>query len=179
MKRRELEQALLTLETTPVLLERLTEAPPGAGRPDLRSPRILRVFRDMALREEALWGRWIRHLLADPTPLLPELEWHAAEDAPELELTDAAARFHEARDRNLRLLREAPGAAWNRAGILEKGGILYLREIPAAMAEGDRRELAMIARGGTAAGPTALPRPPADLLDATVVPLPEELASRR
>jgi hypothetical protein len=144
MKRRELEKALLTLETTPALLEQLLSGIACGASSRAARRQMARHLEGLAFREREFWGRWIELLLSESTPLLPEPDTSipsAGEDAPE-----AFARFRENRERNLRLLRQAPSASWNCAGILERGGILYLRELPAAMAEGDRRDLEELLR---------------------------------
>lgn len=141
MTRRELESALLTLETTPVLLERLIVGGASGSRPSAARPRIEPLLEAIATREDRLWGRWIDLLISGASPLLPELDAGAPPGAPPWPVLESFRRFRQAREKNLQLLRQTPGPIWDRAGILEKGGVLHLRELPSAMAEGDRRDL--------------------------------------
>jgi len=135
-KRRELEEALLTLETTPLLLQKLA-ASRTAG--NLR-PLVLELSR-MAGRESELWGRFIEQVVRPgATPALP------FEDPAGADLFVAVNRFAAARRRNLRRLRRVPGAAWSQTARLQDGRTLSVSELPAAMAEADRKSLAEISR---------------------------------
>ncbi len=147
MTRRELESALLTLETTPVLLERLIGGISAAARAGAASPHFEPTLEAIAVREDRLWGRWIELLMSERSPLLPDLdprEPRAAAPGRPLESFDL---FREARGKNLLLLRKAPGHLWDRAGVLETGGLFHLRDLPAAMADGDRKDLDEILGG--------------------------------
>jgi hypothetical protein len=137
-KRRELEEALLTLETTPLLLQKLA----ASRTSDDARPLALELSR-MAGRESELWGRFIEQIVRPgTTPIVP------LEDAG-ADLAAAVNRFAAARRRNLRRLRRVPGAAWSQTARLEDGRTLSVSELPAAMADADRKSLAEITRLGT------------------------------
>jgi len=143
MKRRELEKALLVLETTPLLLKRveaLSTAQASRGRGDGVSTRD-RIWA-LALLEKELWNRSIRLLLSEDSPRLlevcePEIFLRAARMPGDHR--EALRAFGVFRGQNVRLLRQVSGREWDRRGSFESERPLFLRDVPASMVKSDER----------------------------------------
>jgi len=143
MKRRELEKALLVLETTPLLLkpiEELSIAQAARGRGEGVASRD-RIWA-LAILERDLWNRSIRLLLSEDSPRLaevcePEIFLRAARMSGDHR--EAFRAFGVFRAENVRLLRQVSGREWDRRGIFETGRSLFLRDVPASMVKTDER----------------------------------------
>ncbi len=148
MKRRELEKALLVLETTPLLLKRaegLSTARAARSRGDGVSARD-RIWA-LALLEQDLWNRSIRLLLSEDSPRLfevcePEIFLRAARMPGDHR--EALRAFGVFRGQNVRLLRQVTGREWERRGSFETGRPLFLRDVPASMVKTDERHQSRI-----------------------------------
>jgi hypothetical protein len=143
MKRRELEKALLVLETTPLLLTRIDGISPVLAR-QMRVEGV--SLRDrmwaLALLEKDFWNRSIRRLLSEDSPRLeqigePELFFRAA--GVEGDHREALRVFGVFRGQNVRLLRQLSGDDWDRAGSFAPDRPILLRELPPSMAKMDKR----------------------------------------
>lgn len=143
MKRRELEKALLVLETTPLLLARIEGISPVLAK-QLRTDGV--SLRDrvwaMALAEKDQWNLCIRRLLTEDSPRLvkieePELFLHASRI--EGDHREALRVFGIFRGQNVRLLRQLSGDDWERAGFFAPDRQIALCDIPASMARMDER----------------------------------------
>jgi hypothetical protein len=154
MKRRELESALLTLETTPLILHQIAfRGGPGGG---LLSPnacvRLDRTVRMMAAIEEAVWAERIRRLLTEDAPVLPGLDGRGAEEqiaaTGSPDWRSSLERFVLARGRNNARFRTVSRSEWDRTGTVPRAGRIALRDVPRLMAVEDRRHLAALAALG-------------------------------
>jgi hypothetical protein len=143
MKRRELEKALLVLETTPLLLARVEGISPVLAR----QTRVEGVsLRDrmwaLALIEKDVWNLRIRRLLTESSPRLGEIqepELFLRASRIEGEHREALRVFGVFRGQNVRLLRQVSGSDWERAGTLPPDRRIVLRDVPSAMAKMDER----------------------------------------
>ena len=148
MKRRELEKALLILETTPLLFAGLDGiSPRRATQLRIEDVSLRDRIWSLALLEKDVWNLRIRRLLSEDSPELP-----AADDQ---EILSRAARldgdhrealraFGIFRGQNVRLLRQVSGKTWDRAGWIQPGGPIVLREVPSVMARLDNRNQAKL-----------------------------------
>ncbi len=143
MKRRELEKALLVLETTPLLLARVEEISPNQamqlrlGGLSLRD----RIW-SLALMEKDVWNLRIRRLLAEDEPRLEpaeDAEFFARAARIEGDHREGLRAFGVFRGQNVRLLRQVSGRTWDRAGRIDPDGRIALRDVPSAMARMDER----------------------------------------
>ena len=165
MKRRELEKALLVLETTPLLLKRIE----GLSTADANRVRADGVsIRDrmwaLALLEKDLWNRNLRLLLSEDEPRLAEarepdvLARAARTDGDHREALRAFGVF---RGQNVRLLRQVGGRQWDRAGFCGPDRPIFLRDVPGAMARSDERHQAKLLQAVPAPGSRRESRPAA------------------
>lgn len=143
MKRRELEKALLVLETTPLLLKRIEEISPAqACRARAEDVSVRDRIWALAVLEKGLWNRSIRLLLSEDSPRLSEVR------EPEIFLRaarmdgdhrEALRVFGVFRGQNVRLLRQVTGREWDRPGFFELNRPMFLRDVPASMVKTDER----------------------------------------
>ena len=170
MNRRQLETLLVTLESTPALLQRASSSlsseqasrrPAGGG-----FSLIENVWHLADLEREGFCAR-IRRLLSEEEPSLSNFDGERVARErryQERPLAEGLAAFAAARARNLEKLREASRADWKRRGIQEGIGGISLADIPRNMAEHDlshTREISDLLaeiRGGRASV-TTHPRP--------------------
>jgi electron transfer flavoprotein alpha/beta subunit len=150
MKRRELEAHLLTLETTAPILASATRT---LSRDQLRRPseRTGRSFIEeiahLAETESQQFGVWIARLQAEDAPVLPDLTEPEGRPDGDRTLDGALERFRTARARNVERLLAVGRGDWKRSGRTASGERVRLEEVPAMMAEHDRRhtiEIAML-----------------------------------
>lgn len=148
MKRRDLEKALLVLETTPLLLRELLgrrhlllRSAPG-GLPGRR-------LWWMAHLEREVWGWWIEEILAGGATA-PELVLDMPDDFGDPPRGadgndgwgDPLTAFERARWRNIGHLGSIPKKEWSRRITLPGTGPIRLTNLPTLMAATDRRQLA-------------------------------------
>ena len=143
MKRRELEKALLVLETTPFVLEKVVLASDAALR-----HQIAGLIWEAAAIEEHVWSARVRLLRAGTEAVLPRLDRALARRiaADKTGARDAVAAFLRRRRQNARVLRALSSADAATAYPIEGGGSFSLVDLPAAMAEQDQCTLRELAR---------------------------------
>lgn len=143
MKRRDLEKALLFLETTPFVYENIVLS----ADPTLRK-RIAESLWEAVAIEEHVWGARIRLFRGDDPALLPRLDRDAARRiaAGQTGARNAVAEFLRLRRENARVLRLLTSADERRKREIEGGGGFSLADLPGAMAENDQCVLGEIAR---------------------------------
>ena len=143
MKRRELEKALLVLETTPFVLEKVVLASDTALR-----RQIAGLIWEAAAIEEHVWSARVRLLRAGSEAVLPRLDRALARRiaADKCGARDAVAAFLRRRRENARVLRALTSADAATAYPIEGGGSFSLTDLPAAMAEQDQCTLRELAR---------------------------------
>jgi hypothetical protein len=165
MNRRELENLLLTLESTTALLARAASSL-RAGDERIRARAggfslVEHVWHLADLEKEAYAVR-VRRLLSEERPRLSNFDGdrvarergYAARD-----LAEGLGVFALARRRNVERLRAVSAEEWSREGIQDGVGALRLSDVPRMMAEHDREHTAEIAAllaeilKGTAAPP--------------------------
>jgi len=143
MKRRELEKALLVLETTPLLLTRIDGISPILAK-QMRVEGI--SLRDrmwaLAILEKDLWNRIIQRLLSEESPRLERIEephLFLRASFTEGDHREALRVFGIFRGQNVRLLRQASGVDWDREGTIAPDCPIRLHEVPASMVKMDKR----------------------------------------
>jgi DinB superfamily len=144
MNRRKLETLLLTLESTPALIEKAART--LAPRDETRRPAaggfsfLENVWHLADLEREAYRVR-IRRLLTEEEPSLANFDGDRAareRDYQRRSLAEGLVAFSLARQRNVERLRALSGGAWKRAGYQESVGRVTLADVPRMMAEHDR-----------------------------------------
>jgi hypothetical protein len=151
MNRREFETLLLTLESTPVLMERaaigLSDAcarkrPAGGGFSFVEN-----VWHLADLEREG-FGERIRRILAEPAPELGNFDGDRVARERNYQSRSVEAglfAFAEARRANLEVLGSVKGLQWLRSGIQERVGAVTLADLPRLMAEHDRSHTSDVA----------------------------------
>lgn len=144
MNRRQLETLLVTLESTPALLQRAAEdlsALQVRTRPAGGGFSLVENVWHLADLEREGYGARIRRLLSEDEPTLANFDGdRVARERryQDRDLAEGIAAFAAARRRNLEKLRAARGADWKRKGFQETAGGVCLADIPRMMAEHDR-----------------------------------------
>ncbi len=144
MNRRELETLFLTLESTPVLLERAAAGicPISATRrPAAGGFSFVENVWHLADLEREGFGARIRRILSEDEPTLSNFDGNRIARERSYQSRDVArgiAAFREARRRNVEILRGISANDWNRSAVQEEFGALTLADIPRLMAEHDR-----------------------------------------
>lgn len=144
MNRRQLETLLVTLESTPALLERASSEIPASlatRRPAGGGFSLVENVWHLAELEREGYGQRIRRLLAEEDPALANFDGDrlASERRyQERDLAEGLAAFAAARRENLETLRAARPSDWKRRGIHETLGRVALADLPRMMAEHDR-----------------------------------------
>jgi hypothetical protein len=162
MNRRQLETLLVTLESTPALLQRASSglsSEQASRRPAGGGFSLLENVWHLADLEREGFGARIRRLLSEEEPSLSNFDGNRIaherryQDRP---LAEGLAAFAAARARNLEMLRGASRADWKRRGVQEGVGRISLSDVPRLMAEhdlshtGDVASLLAEIRGGPA-----------------------------
>ncbi|HKB71198.1 MAG TPA: hypothetical protein VKH46_10180 [Thermoanaerobaculia bacterium] len=160
MKRRELENALLILETTPFVYEKVVLGGDGALR-----RKIAGLLWEAVAIEEHVWTARVRLLRGDAPAVLPRLDRGIARRiaSGKSGARDAVAAFLRLRRENARVLRCLRSADARLGGPVEAGGWFSLTDLPAAMAQEDQASLRELARCISAPA-AAESREPAPLL---------------
>lgn len=135
MKRRDLENLLLTLETTPLVLAAHLHARGRHRVTPISVEDRIALFADI---EEKTWTEQAQ-------ALAPEASLPATRDNPK----NAFERFARARAANLARLKDAAGVGASRPPATSQS----LRSLLEAMAAADRTQLAEISRGPAPATP--------------------------
>jgi hypothetical protein len=159
MNRRQLETLLVTLESTPALLQRAAEDLPAAQarrRPAGGGFSLLEIVWHLADLEREGYAVRIRRLLSEEEPSLANFDGdRIAQERryQDRDLAEGLAAFAAARRRNLEKLRGLAAADWNRTGVQDGVGRICLADLPQKMAEHDQshtqdiRQLLSEARG--------------------------------
>lgn len=164
MTRRDLETLLLTLESTPALLEKAA-ASFSARQARIRPARGGFSFAEnvwhLADLEREGYAVRIARILSEENPALANFDGDrvARERCyQEKDVERGIALFTRARAANLEALRRLSGDEWDRAGSQEGVGRVTLADIPRLMAEHDRShgdeiaDLLALVRGTPRAG---------------------------
>jgi hypothetical protein len=144
MNRREFETLLLTLESTPALLERAAASLPGAcarRRPAAGGFSFVENVWHLADLEREGFGVRIRRILSEEVPALPNFDGdHLARerDYQRRSVEAGLFAFADARRVNLEALSAVSAAEWERTGVQEQVGTVTLADLPRRMAEHDR-----------------------------------------
>ena len=144
MNRRQLETLLVTLESTPALLERASSELPASlatRRPAGGGFSLVENVWHLAELEREGYDQRIRRLLAEDDPALANFDGDrlATERCyQERDLADGLAAFAEARRENLATLRDLRSSDWKRRGTHETMGRVAMADLPRMMAEHDR-----------------------------------------
>jgi hypothetical protein len=144
MNRRQLETLLVTLESTPVLLERSSSEIPvslATRRPAGGGFSLVENVWHLADLEIEGYGARIRRLLAEEDPVLANFDGDriaTERNYQGRDLAEGLASFAAARRRNLEMLRTARASDWRRRGTHETLGRVTLEDLPRMMAEHDR-----------------------------------------
>ena len=144
MNRRDLETLLLTLESTPVLLDRAARriAPCQTNqRPAVGGFSLVENVWHMADLEREGYGSRIRRILAENEPVLSNFDGNRIAREREYQrrdLGEGLRAFAEARRRNVEKLRALSATEWDRGGIQESFGPITLADLPRMMAEHDQ-----------------------------------------
>jgi hypothetical protein len=144
MNRRQLETLLVTLESTPALLQRASSG--LSSEQALRRPAgggfsLLENVWHLADLEREGYGERIRRLLSEDEPMLADFDGERAARErvyQDRDLAEGLATFADARRRNLEKLRGARGVDWKRRGVQEWAGRISLADVARMMAEHDR-----------------------------------------
>ncbi|HET9794189.1 MAG TPA: hypothetical protein VFS34_06985 [Thermoanaerobaculia bacterium] len=147
MKRRELENALLVLETTPFVFEKVVLGGDGPLR-----RKIADLLWEAVAVEEHVWTARVRLLRGESPAVLPRLDRTIARRiaAGKSGAREAVAAFLRLRRDNARVLRSLRSADGKLGGPVEGGGWFSLPDLPAAMAQEDQVFLRELARRITA-----------------------------
>jgi len=143
MKRRDLEKALLVLETTPFVYEKVVLSADATLR-----RRIVDLLWEAVAIEENVWALRIRLLRGeDPMPL-PQLDREAVRRtaAGKSGAREAVATFLRLRRDNAKVLRGLKPGDENRKQRIEGGRWFSLADLPGVMAEQDQCALRELAR---------------------------------
>lgn len=144
MNRRQLETLLVTLESTPALLQRASfglSSEQASRRPAGGGFSLLENVWHLADLEREGFGARIQRLLSEEEPSLSNFDGDriARERRyQDRDLAEGLAAFAAARADNLEKLRSASRADWNRRGVQEGVSRISLSDIPRQMAEHDR-----------------------------------------
>ncbi|HTR03069.1 MAG TPA: DinB family protein [Thermoanaerobaculia bacterium] len=144
MTRRDLETLLLTLESTPALLQQAAASfsPRQARvRPCKGGFSFVENVWHLADLEREGYGARISRILSDENPALENFDGEKVARERAYQDKDVArgiAAFTRARHANLAALRAAAGAQWDRSGSQEGVGRVTLADLPRMMAEHDR-----------------------------------------
>jgi hypothetical protein len=144
MNRRQLETLLVTLESTPALLERASSEIPASlatRRPAGGGFSLVENVWHLAELEREGYGERIRRLFAEDDPALANFDGDrlATERGyQERDLAEGLAAFAAARRENLETLRGARSSDWKRRGTHETLGRVALADLPRMMAVHDR-----------------------------------------
>ena len=136
MNRRELETLLLTLESTPVLLERAAAgiSPVSAvRRPAAGGFSFVENVWHLADLEREGFGTRIRRVLSEEEPTLSNFDGNRLareRNYASRDLARGLAAFLEARCRNVEILRGIAARDWQRRAVQEELGGLTLADIP-------------------------------------------------
>ena len=150
MNRRELETLLLTLESTPVLLERAAAgiSPMSAvRRPAAGGFSFVENVWHLADLEREGFGTRIRRVLSEEEPTLSNFDGNRIareRNYASRDLARGLASFREARRRNVEILRGISANDWRRRAVQEELGGLTLADIPRLMADHDRSHTAEV-----------------------------------
>ena len=151
MNRREFETLLLTLESTPALMEHAADGISAAcarRRPAGGGFSLLDNVWHLADLEREGFGVRIRRILAEETPALGNFDGDRVARERNYQLRDLEAglfAFAEARRENLELLRSVAGLQWLRSGLQENVGAITLADVARHMAEHDRSHTSDVA----------------------------------
>lgn len=161
MKRRELENALLVLETTPFVYEKVVLGGDAALR-----RRIADLLWEAVAIEEHVWTARVRLIRGERTAVLPRLDRAIARRiaSGKAGAREAVAAFLRLRRANARVMRSIRSADAKVGGPVEGGGWFSLRDLPDAMASEDQNFLRELARRISV--PAADSSRPAELLAA-------------
>lgn len=143
MKRRELENALLVLETTPFVYEKVVLGGDGSLR-----RKIADLLWEAVAVEEHVWTARVRLLRGESPAVLPRLDRAIARRIAEGKAgaRDAVAAFLRLRRENARVLRSLRSADARLGGPIEGGGWFSLADLPGKMACEDQNFLRELAR---------------------------------
>jgi DinB family protein len=151
MNRRQLETLLVTLESTPALLERASSGLSSAQvsrRPAGGGFSLLENVWHLADLEKEGFGTRIRRLLSEDEPTFANFDGEriARERRyQDRDLSEGLAAFASARRRNIEKLRGVARGDWKRRGTQDQVGKITLSDIPRKMAEHDRSHTQEIA----------------------------------
>ena len=151
MNRRELETLLLTLESTPVLLERAAAGfcqSTAQRRPAAGGFSLLENVWHLADLEREGFGVRIRRILSEDEPTLSNFDGDRIareRNYQSRDLSTGLTAFRDARRRNCEVLRSIAGHQWKRRAFQEELGPLTLADVPRMMADHDRSHTADIA----------------------------------
>jgi len=143
MNRRQLETLLVTLESTPALLQRASfglSSEQALRRPAGGGFSLLENIWHLADLEREGFGVRIRRLLSEEDPSLSNFDGDRIARERRYQdrnLGEGLAAFAAARARNLERLRSASPSDWKRRGAQEGVGHISLADIPRRMAEHD------------------------------------------
>ncbi len=144
MNRRDLETLLLTLESTPVLLNRAAnELSPSefTGRGKDGAFSLVEHVWHLADLEREGYGTRICRLLSEEEPVLSNFDGERAAQErvyQRRDLRQGLQAFAEARRQNVETLRRLSGSDWKRGGVQDSVGRVTLADLPRMMAEHDR-----------------------------------------
>jgi len=152
MNRRELETLLLTLESTPALVERAAEGLEPSQMRQAPAPGVFSLVEHvwhLADIEREGYGNRIRRILAEQDPVLADFDGeriarerqYIQRDLPTGLKTLAAARA-----RNVAKLRSIHNSDWKRRGVQDGVGPITLEDVPRMMAGHDRSHTEEIAK---------------------------------
>jgi len=169
MNRRKLETLLLTLESTPALVERaartLASSEEATRRPAAGGFSFVENVWHLADLECEAYRVRIRRLIAEENPTLANFDGDRVareRDYQRKGLAEGLAAFAQARHRNVERLRALPASAWRRSGQQESVGRVALSDIPRMMAEHDRshtEDLRVLLEELRTGSPAQSPRP--------------------
>jgi len=144
MNRRQLETLFVTLESTPVLLQRAARdlsAEEVLTRPAGGGFSFLENVWHLADLEREGYGVRVRRLLTECEPVLANFDGDRAARERRYQSRDLAeglAAFASARRFNLQRFREVKRGDWKRRGMQDGAGRVSLADVPRMMAEHDR-----------------------------------------
>ena len=144
MTRRDLETLLVTLESTPALLQRAAEAfsaRQARVRPCRGGFSFVENVWHLADLEREGYGARIARILEEENPALENFDGDQVARERNYQDKDVArgiAAFTRAREANLQALRRVHGEVWDRSGSQEGVGRVTLADVPRMMADHDR-----------------------------------------
>jgi hypothetical protein len=151
MNRREFETLLLTLESTPALLEHAAAGLSPAcarRRPAAGGFSFVENVWHLADLEREGFGVRIRRILSEDNPALPDFDGDRVARERDYQLRTVEAglfAFADARRANLEALRAVSSAEWKRRGMQDRVGTVTLADVPRRMAEHDRSHTTEVA----------------------------------